>query len=59
MTPITDELPLSDDMAPYQEPTPSDDRRVLSEIGLSGYEIRQLLPFRASTDACGPVWKFE
>ena len=59
MTSFTDELPLSDHTAPYPEPAPSDDRHVLSEIGLSSYEIRQLLPFRASTDACGPVRKFE
>jgi len=41
------------------EPAPIDDRHVLSEIGLSGHEIRQILPFRASSDACGPVWKIK
>ena len=59
MSPFTDDLPLQDDTVPHLEPAPIDDRHVLTEIGLSGHEIRQILPFRASSDACGPVWKVE
>ncbi|MCY3761205.1 MAG: hypothetical protein OXH50_08130 [Gemmatimonadetes bacterium] len=59
MTLFTDELPFQDHPAPDLEPSPIDDRHVLSEIGLSGHEIRQILPFRASSDACGPVWKIK
>ena len=59
MSLFTDELSVLDDPAPDLEPTPIDDRHVLSEIGLCGHEIRQILPFSASSDACGPVWKIE
>ena len=59
MSPFTDELPLQDDTVSHLEPAPIDDRHVLAEIGLSSHEIRQILPFRASSDACGPVWKVE
>ena len=59
MTRFTDELSVQNDPAPDLEPAPIDDRHVLSEIGLSGHEIRQILPFRASSDACGPVWKIK
>ena len=59
MSPFIDDPPIPDDTGPYHEPAPRDDRHALSEIGLNGHEIRQLLPFRASTDACGPGWKIE
>lgn len=59
MSLFTDELPFHDDTAPDLEPAPIDDRQFLSEIGLCSHEIRQILPFHTSSDACGPVWKIK
>ncbi len=59
MTFFTDELSLQDDTTDHLEPAPINNRDILAEVGLCGHEIRQILPCLASSDAGGPVWKFE